>query len=565
MTKARTLADITIPSGTPVGTTDTQTLTNKTIAFGSNTLTDVVGVTATQTLTNKTLTAPTIASANLTTALTVAGASGTSGQVLTSGGSGAAPTWASVSSGNFGTDLSFQDYSLTLSSGITTYAEETIIMQAVSLDGTSELMVLHGSASAHAVVFNTSTNTFGTPVLVRTASLGSSAQNVGLAKVSSTSVLVCSLPSSNTGLETVVLTISGSTITVGTPVSTTLAAASSLISPNTRLVTVGSSYVLNYYNTTGTAPKFRAITVSGSTPSIGSELAYAGGTTANMHHSYAQSASILLSFSVTTSTTVFVLPITVSGTTLTAGTAATVSTTGNSIVTGALSNSRYALCYINTTGRGAVVSVAGTTASISTAGTTFTVSSFAPQMQVFGNQAFIRGGQSTAENTNVITDTSGTATLGTNLLQGVGCFFVGYLSTSKVLLSNATSGDSDYYQYGISSGSPVLEKSFQNVSNSSVVSTNGIARYGRPLSGPPQSAGGYAISLRTSAGKIATAFSSTYPFTNSIDGTNPPKIQQSANPFSAYNDGISEAVAWGIPTSIAASTTAVQIRKVTLA
>jgi hypothetical protein len=77
MTKARTLADITIPSGTPVGTTDTQTLTNKT------------------------LTAPTIASANLTTALTVAGASGSSGQVLTSGGSGNAPTWASAASSSY--------------------------------------------------------------------------------------------------------------------------------------------------------------------------------------------------------------------------------------------------------------------------------------------------------------------------------------------------------------------------------------------------------------------------------------------------------------------------------
>jgi hypothetical protein len=38
----------------------TTTLTNKTIAYGSNTLTDVVGVTATQTLTNKTLTSPTL-------------------------------------------------------------------------------------------------------------------------------------------------------------------------------------------------------------------------------------------------------------------------------------------------------------------------------------------------------------------------------------------------------------------------------------------------------------------------------------------------------------------------
>lgn len=40
--------------------TGTETLTNKTIAYGSNTLTDVVGVSATQTLTNKTLTDPAI-------------------------------------------------------------------------------------------------------------------------------------------------------------------------------------------------------------------------------------------------------------------------------------------------------------------------------------------------------------------------------------------------------------------------------------------------------------------------------------------------------------------------
>ena len=43
-----------------VGVTATQTLTNKTIAYSSNTLTDVVGVNATQTLTAKTLTNPTI-------------------------------------------------------------------------------------------------------------------------------------------------------------------------------------------------------------------------------------------------------------------------------------------------------------------------------------------------------------------------------------------------------------------------------------------------------------------------------------------------------------------------
>ena len=43
------------PTGDFVGNTDTQTLTNKTIAFGSNTLTDVASTNTTQTLTNKTI------------------------------------------------------------------------------------------------------------------------------------------------------------------------------------------------------------------------------------------------------------------------------------------------------------------------------------------------------------------------------------------------------------------------------------------------------------------------------------------------------------------------------
>jgi hypothetical protein len=80
--------------GTAVTLDGVQTLTNKTIAFASNTLTDVAGTTATQTLTNKTIEA-----ANLTGATQFAGSSGTTGQVLTSAGSGAAPTWVSPAGG----------------------------------------------------------------------------------------------------------------------------------------------------------------------------------------------------------------------------------------------------------------------------------------------------------------------------------------------------------------------------------------------------------------------------------------------------------------------------------
>lgn len=482
-------------------------------------------------------------------------------------GSGAI-TISAAQSGGFGTDLSYGDYLLTLSSAISSTVAATIRMQAVSLDGTSELMIIYSTASAHAVVWNSSTNTFGTPILVRTF-VATAANSIALAKVSSTSVLVCSLVPTDTALETVVLTISGSTITVGTAVATTLADPSAFIVPNTRLVTVGSSYILNYYTTTDSLPKFRAITVSGSTPSIGSQLAYAGGNTPGMHHSYAQSSSILLHFSMTDSATVYVLPISVSGTTLTSGTAATVSTTNSTIVTGALSNSRYALLYSNTTGRGAVVSVAGAIASISTAATTMAISGWTPQMQVFGNQAFIMGGSTASDKINVITDTAGVATLGTDRAVPSTGSFVGYLSTSKVFFASGTSGNSSYHQYGISSGSAVLEKSFPNVTSVSVITTGLVigAEYVRPLSGLPQSGSGNAgVSLRTSTGKISL-YGTQLPFVASIDGTYPAKLQQSANPFvnNTYNDGISEAIAWGIPTSQAANTTTVQLREVTLA
>lgn len=65
------------PTGDVVGTTDTQTLTNKTIAFADNTLTGVVGTTATQTLTNKRIT---VRSVDIASAATITPPSDTADQ-----------------------------------------------------------------------------------------------------------------------------------------------------------------------------------------------------------------------------------------------------------------------------------------------------------------------------------------------------------------------------------------------------------------------------------------------------------------------------------------------------
>jgi hypothetical protein len=134
----------TLPAATTVGgvqavsTTATQTLTNKTIAFGSNTLTDVASTNTAQTLTNKTISGSsnTITNVSLTTGVTgtlpvanggtgaasltannvllgngtsalQAVAPGTSGNVLTSNGS----TWTSAAPSSGSTDVQTFDSS----------------------------------------------------------------------------------------------------------------------------------------------------------------------------------------------------------------------------------------------------------------------------------------------------------------------------------------------------------------------------------------------------------------------------------------------------------------------
>jgi hypothetical protein len=100
-----------------------------------------------QTLTNKTLTAPTIASANLTTALTLAGAAGTNGQVLTSAGSGL-PSWTTVSAGfTLGTPVATTSGTAIDITGIPAGVKIiNVLFKGVSTNGTANKRLLIGDS-----------------------------------------------------------------------------------------------------------------------------------------------------------------------------------------------------------------------------------------------------------------------------------------------------------------------------------------------------------------------------------------------------------------------------------
>jgi len=465
-----------------------------------------------------------------------------------------------------GTDLASTDYNLTMPTALASTTGAPV-MQAVSLDGTKELMLIGGNSSLQAVVWDGSA--FGTMVLVRSGDF-STRRSCAIIALSSTSVLVSSLVDITTALQTVVLSISGTTITVNTAVSTTLGATSNLINQDTRFVACGSSYVLNYFKDGTLAPCFRAITVSGTTPTVGSELALLSGQY-TYAHSYAYTSSVLLSLS-SDSNNIYVQPISVSGTTLTLGTSATIVNSSAVFVSGVLSSGRVAIAYptsANANVSCSIISVTTTVASVSTAGTTLNVTTLYPVMQVFGTQAFVLSGYGASDQISVLTDTAGVASVGTPVTPLQGSRMVGYLSTGKVFLSSVTNGNSSYYQYGISSGAAVVEKTFPNVTSTTtiVVQTFGnTVYYNQPLSGPAVSGNNSSfVPLRTSAGKTSYASTTFLPFSTSIDGSYIAKTQQS--PYTStgvFNDGISTTTAWGFPALQSTTTTNLVIRKIVL-
>lgn len=356
-------------------------------------------------------------------------------------------SWSAVAGASVVADPAATEQTTTLLTLPVAAVSSNASTSGVVLDATRTLLLITDSAALHAVVHDSTADTYGTVVLVRTATM--TVANKAQAALVATDKVLCISVNSTTGLEAVVLTISGTTVTVGTAATATLAGdvVSSSWGP---LVTVGASYVIPYGRVG--ASGLRAVTVSGTTATIGSELALSGNTGYPAAVGIDSTKLLAHSFAAATA---YWQPVTVSGTTLTAGTQATAVCDANAQyspkLTAFATGGRFASLYTNTATYGAVVTVSGTTATVSTVSLTSTGAQTTRASLVTGNQLVVvtQGGQA-----NVLTDSSGTAVAGTavTLSAPAGAAYYG----SNYMWVHSASSNS-ITKIGLSGNNPVVQ------------------------------------------------------------------------------------------------------------
>jgi len=286
--------------------------------------------------------------------------------------------------------------------------------RVVVIDTNRTLFLLAGTTLS-GIIYNASTKLWGSVTLIRNTN--NYDQVVGILSATN-QVLVSS--SINTAMEAVVLTLSDTTITVGTAATATLSNNATACQTAENLVAVGSSFVVTTAFTSITALQMRAMTISGTTVTIGAATTLNGTNTGSIDANVyvaAVSSSVVLVLTNTSASTFFATPYTISGTTITLGTGATYATTNAEQykVRPISSGVRWAVVITSSAGTtvGMIISVAGTTATISTVTLATGGGTTNAGVIVSGSKLIYIGGDAVA--TNILTDTAGTASAGTQI------------------------------------------------------------------------------------------------------------------------------------------------------
>lgn len=338
----------------------------------------------------------------------------------------------------------------------------TSIRQVIAIDATRDLLLVTAATTAYlaGVIHDKSDNSFGSITTIRAVAFNSRASG-GL--ISTDKVVVVSTTGVATDLETVVLSISGKTITPGTPATATLSANSSWFQP---LVLCGASLVMAYGVVS--AAQVRAITVSGTTPTVSAAAVLPGTTlttTAGENNVFI-SGSVAIVVSITNSANnLFVTPYTISGSSTPAvGTGTTTTVTNVDFSNGKivmmpsgrlfwafLFNSASILCGFST--------LSGTTITTST--TTGLTGNGAPEAIVVSSTKVMVIGAFATNNVNIITDSAGTPGAGT-AITAVSTVPL-YVNGTNVIAQNLASSPYTFNTYDCSGASPVVSSSMRLV------------------------------------------------------------------------------------------------------
>lgn len=377
----------------------------------------------------------------------------------------AAGVWAYYGLEKLGITASYSNPTITANGGGA--------ISAIELDSTRTCF-LFGGTTCYAIIYDASTQTWGTATSVRTSI--ASAKFTGV-KSATDQVLVCTCDAT-TGFEAVTMTIAGTAITVNTGTKGTATLAGDIAEIG-NVIAVSTSWVVAYGRAT-TVSAIRAITISGTTPTIGSESAQ-GVTAATAPNIYA-SGSIVRTVNCDASS-VYCKPFTVSGSSLSAGTAASTTATNNGIRSFVDGNGNL-VCAYNNSNLSAVIFKLTTTTEAASA--VVLVSGIDPGA-VVNYSEFI---QITADKTmficmeagywyaNILTGTSGTATAGTAITVATRGSMVSFaaLSVTGNYARIAAHSINAFYQitFDCSGASPVQ---FKNVATAYSAGSAGAPRF----------------------------------------------------------------------------------------
>jgi hypothetical protein len=295
----------------------------------------------------------------------------------------------------------------------------------VTIDSVRELFIFGSATTIYGIIFDASSNSWGSPVLIRATSVNTCAAILSAAN----QILVTSCDTT-TGFQGVTLTITGTSITVNTAASVVLAGN---ISTFGNLVALGTSWVQGYSRATTTIA-IRALSISGTTVTIGSEAVQTPAVvTAPI---LLVTGSNLRVVSTDNTTLIYCKPYTVAGVVLTPGTQASSATNtsalrafvnGNGNVVVETYNSNHIAIIFKLTGTVEAASTATLDASTlgGIAGTGYIVISTSKTLFVAmdsGNSYF-----------NILIDTAGTASVGTTITSNSGVVLTSPLCSSSVV------------------------------------------------------------------------------------------------------------------------------------